>query len=355
MRERRLTRGARDAGGLVCLVLALLGAVWIARDAAVARRPAELWWGWLGAPPAPHAAAIPVTSLYDPLLVLGGSAVAIAVRRRAVAAPGALLALAAATVLLRIPQLWIPLLRPPGARSSQGVDGALADWAEGVAIAQLVLAAALFAVVAAGRRPVRGELSAVVPAAYGVVHEAPPYGAETGAAGRPRPGPARVAAVSLGAAALALIAGQLYRWRQLGWDAYREGLLGGALDGRALLEPPPHWQAAALALLALGAAVAMLRRARWARPAALAAGTLLLVRSAAVLALAVRAGEVARWAELCGAAVVALLGLAAVYAAARPGVRDAAADRPGPVAYGGDGTARPRRAPPPPSTLPPGW
>ncbi|MET8016358.1 hypothetical protein [Streptomyces decoyicus] len=370
-RDGVLTHGARGIGALVCLLLALLTAAWIIRDLTVAQHGADVWWTWLGEARRPREFTAWATSALDPLLVLGALTAAVATLRGAVTssvAAGALLSLAAATALLRLPLVWVL-----GAGWLQGLDSGLTERVRLTALAQLALVVALVVVVVAGRKSggragrraghaVRG-LPKGASSAYGVVHAAP-YGADPERPGRPSKGPAVTAAVLLGAAGLA-VAGWEVHWQvQLGGAVYRKGLLGDASVFRALLQPPVHWQAVALALLAVGAAAAVLRRAAWARPAAMTAAALLLVHGAVALVFAVRTGEFGRLAalpvqarlEVGTAAFVAAAGLAALVAAARPGTPDASRDADGVLAYGAaPGEARPPHAPPPPSRLPPGW
>ncbi|MFE0193194.1 hypothetical protein [Streptomyces sp. NPDC058989] len=370
VRDRDLTRGARRAGALVCLLLALLSAGWIARDLTVARHGADVWWTWLGDARRPREDTAWATSPLDPLLVLGALATAVAVRRGAVpssVASGALLSLALATALLRTPLTWTL-----GEGRLPGPDGGLTAQARASALVQLALAVALLAVVVADRRggragrhtrrPARG-LAAVASSAYGVVHAAP-HGADAGPPGRPRKGPATAAAVLLATAGAAVAGWEVHWWARIGGDVYRKGLLGDASVFGALLQPPVHWHALVLALLALGAAAAALRQASWARPAALTAAALLSVHGATALAFAGRTGQFGRLAalpagarlELATAAFVTVAGLTALIAAARPGVPDASADADDVRAYGSaPDAARPPHAPPPPSTLPPGW
>lgn len=370
-RDGVLTRGARGLGALVCLLLALLTAGWVIRDLTIAEHGADVWWTWLGEARRPREFTAWATSALDPLLVLGALAVAVAAVRTAVApsvAAGALVSLAAATALLRLPLVWML-----GAGWLQGLDSGLTTRARLTALAQLALALALFVVVALGRRPgggtgrrpghrVRG-LPAGASSAYGVVH-AVSHGPEPARHGRPHRGAARTAGVLLGAAGLAVAGWEIHWQRQLDADVYRKGLLGDASVFRALLEPPVHWQAAALALLALGAAAAVLRRAPWSRPAALTAAALLLVHGATALVFAARTGELGRLGalplraqlEAGTAAFLTAAGLIVLYAAARSGVPDAAPGGDGVLAYGSaPGEARPPHAPPPPSRLPPGW
>ncbi|MEW1659974.1 MULTISPECIES: hypothetical protein [unclassified Streptomyces] len=347
IRSPHLSRGARRAAVAVCLLLTASGAAWCVRDLVAARQPDGAPAGLLdGAPGA---------AVYDPLLAATGLVAAHAARRGTPTAPGALLSLAAATALLRLPVLWLPD-RPPGP------DGALALWAQLAALAQLVLAAALLAVVAGGRRAAPNPLAEVA-AAYGVVQEAPPHGARPGAPGSPYRGPAGWTAGFLGAAALLLAAGELPALARLGADGYGAALLGADAPG-ALPGPPPHWAAVALALLTAAAGAGALRRAPWSRPAAITAGVLLLGHGAAALVTAVRAGLLGHLAAALGdarltlaaAAVPALAGLCGLCAAALPGVPGGAAGGRRPVAYGdGPDEARPPHAPPPPAVRPPGW
>ncbi|MFH8678557.1 hypothetical protein [Streptomyces lydicus] len=371
VRDRVLTGGARTTGVLLCLLLALLGAAWAARDLTAARPGAEVWWAWLGGARGPRDATAPVSSLLDPLLALGALTAAVTALRGAVPAPvaaGALCSLGTVTALLRAPLLWMP-----GVGRLPGTDTGLTSWAHRTVLAELALAAALLVVVAAGRRRAgragrhRGRSVHGLPeaalSAYGVVR-AVPQAVDPGRPGRPRKGPARTTAVLLAAAGLAVAGGELYRLLTSGADGYRTGLLGGATDLPALPPPPAHWHAAVLVLLALGAAVAALRRASWARPAAVAAAALLCADGAGVLALAAHTGRAARLAALSGpdrlelatAAFLVLSGLTALLVAFRRGVPDPAVGAGGALAYGSaPGAARPPHAPPPPSTLPPGW
>lgn len=97
---------------------------------------------------------------------------------------------------------------------------------------------------------------------------------------------------------------------------------------------------------------------------ALTAAALLCVHGAVALAFAGHTGKLGRFAvlpvraqlELGTAGFVVAAGLAALIAAARPGVPAAVPETDAVLAYGAaPGEARPPHAPPPPSTLPPGW
>ncbi|MFI1308193.1 hypothetical protein [Streptomyces sioyaensis] len=364
VRDSVLTRGARGAGAVICLLLALLAAGWIIRDLVVAEHRADVWWAWLGETRRPREFTAWATSALDPLLVLGALAAAVAQVRTAVAssvAAGALLSLASAVALLRIPLVWVL-----GADWLQGLDGGLTGWARITVLAQLALAAALFVVVATGRRrpPGRpGRHAAGAAPVYGVVRAVPSV-VGPGRPGSPYRGPAVTAGVLLGAAGLTLAGWEIHWRQQLGWYLYRKGLLGDASVFRALLQPPVHWQGAALAVLALGAAAAALRRAAVGRPAALTAAALLLAHGAVALVHTARAGEFGRLAvlpvhtqlEAGTAAFVAAAALVVLLAAARPGLPDTSRDLDAVRAYGmAPDEERPPHAPPPPSTLPPGW
>ncbi|MFJ9415987.1 hypothetical protein ACIRPT_17665 [Streptomyces sp. NPDC101227] len=361
-RNSGLSGGARGLGALACSLLALLSVGWIIRDLGIAQHPADLWWTWLGQARRPAEFTAWATSALDPLLALGALAAAVAALRAASSvASGALLALAAATALMRLPLLWVL-----GAGWLQGLESGLTGRARLTAGAEIALAVVLVAVVAAGRRPdgsADRDLRGVTQTAYGVVHRLP-YEESGGVPGRPRRGPAVTLGVLLGGAGLAIAAWEVHWWLRLDWGTYRKGLLGDASVFRALLQPPVHWQVAALALLALTGAAAALRRASWARPAAMAAGALLFAQAAAALAFANASGQLDRFPVLPGQAQlelgtalwVAAAGLAAVVAAAWPGVPDESRDAATAVAYGASpGAERPPHAPPPPSTLPPGW
>ncbi|MEV6564211.1 hypothetical protein [Streptomyces kronopolitis] len=372
VRDGVLTRGARGAGALVCLLLALLAAGWIIRDLAVAEHPVDVGWAWLGETRRPREFTAWATSALDPLLLLGALVAAVAQLRRAVpssVAAGALLSLAAAVALLRLPLVWVL-----DAGWLQGLDSRLTLWARLTVSTQLALAAVLIMIVVAGRRRpdaragrhtaggAHGPAGAAA-GVYGVVR-AVPSGIAPGRPGSPYRGPAATTGVLLAAAGLVLAGWEIHWCRQLGWSLYRKGLLGDASVFRALLQPPVHWQGAALAVLALGAGVAALCRAPWSRPAALTAAALLLAYGAVALVHAVRTGEFGRLAALSvhaqlgvGTAVlVSAGGLTALCAAARPGLPDTTRDAGAVRAYGSaPGELRPPHAPPPPSTLPPGW
>ncbi len=340
-RNTGLSAGARGTAALLCVLMALTDIGWIIRDLNIAQHPADLWWTWLGEVRRPGEFTAWATSALDPLLVLG--------------------ALAAAAAACIRDRLWVL-----GAGWLQGLQSGLTGRARLTAGAQLALAVVLAVVVAAGRRPddsADEDLRGVTRRAYGVVHRLPDDEPDD-APGRPYKGQAGALAALLGTAGPALAAWEVHWVLRLGWDVYRKGLLGDASAFRALLQPPVHWQMTACALLSLGAAVAALRRASWARPAALAAGALLAVQGAGVLVFAAGTGQLGQFPLLPGqaqlelgtAVVVALAGAAAAVVAARPGVPDSRPEAGGALAYDASPEAeRPPHAPPPPSRLPPGW
>ncbi|HCA85641.1 MAG TPA: hypothetical protein DEQ61_09200, partial [Streptomyces sp.] len=104
--DRTLTRAARLTGAAVCLLLALSGLGWILRDLSVAREPVHVWWLWAGMPGRPGRGLVWATSLNDLFLCCVQFAAALAVLRSRAAA-GALVAVGAVTVALRVPSLWI--------------------------------------------------------------------------------------------------------------------------------------------------------------------------------------------------------------------------------------------------------
>src|SRR5438105_10179544 len=107
-RNTGLSAGARGTAALLCVLMALTDIGWIIRDLNIAQHPADVWWIWLGEVRRPGEFTAWGTSALDPLLVLGALAAAAAALRAASSiASGALLALASATALLRLPLLWV--------------------------------------------------------------------------------------------------------------------------------------------------------------------------------------------------------------------------------------------------------
>ncbi|MFF2808936.1 hypothetical protein ACFVT2_17480 [Streptomyces sp. NPDC058000] len=305
VRSRHLANGARRAAITGCLLLAATSAAWLVRDLVLLGRPVDVLTGSLGA--APGTTARRAASVYDAVLAMGGLAAALAVRRGAATAPGALLSLAAATALLRLPLLWT------ADRRRDRTD------AHGRCAGHRTRPTGVRGAPAGGRRgrPATGAGSAR--RGRGGVRRDP-----GGAAARaPARRPGQPAPLARGRP------GRPSRWSS--WPR----------------PPRPPRYAGPLA-----------------RPAALMTGVLLLGHGGARLAVAGRSGAFGHLIGLPGAAQlslvaatsVALAGLGGLLAAARPGAPDAPAGERRPVAYGdGPDVARPRHAPPPPSAPPPGW
>ncbi|MFD7666912.1 hypothetical protein [Streptomyces sp. NPDC059788] len=326
-RRRARAPGAGGLGALLCLLLALPGAGWIARDLAMAERPPDVWWLWAGETVRPEGSAVWVTTLLDPVLGLCCLFAAVAVLRRSPSAAGAPAAVAGATLLLRA-----PLLRSLGADGALGAEPDVRLWALITTGAVLVVSVLLLAAESAGR------------------------GGVARPAVRLRRAPAVVSALALGGAGLALAAWQSDRARGMGWGAYWSGVTGGGEAYRSLLQPPADWYLLSLVLLALVSAVRAAQRSHSARPLGLVTATLLLAHGAAALAAGQHAGLLGRFPDLAvrsqldlaTAAFTAMAGLAALPALVRPG----SGATTGPV-----GVRLPPgyAPPPPPSKLPPNW
>ncbi|MFH8406450.1 hypothetical protein ACH4FX_16915 [Streptomyces sp. NPDC018019] len=327
-RRRARARGAGGFAALLCALLALLCAGWIARDLWFAERPQDVWWLWAGEPVRPEGFRAWATTLLDPVLGLASLLAAVAVLRRSPSAPCALTAVAGATLLFRA-----PLLRTLGGGRLSGLEPGAREWALITAGAALLLSVLLLITASAGRS------GAGCPA------------------GRLRLAPAALAALLLGGAGLALAGWQVHWVRELGWGPYWDSVIGNAGAFHALLQPPPNWYLLSLVLLALAAALGAAQRAVSIRPTGLLAAALLLAHGAAALAAAQHAGLLGRFHALSARgqldvatmAFVTLAGLVALAALARAGD----SDRPhGPEA----GPLPPGFTPPaPPSKLPPNW
>ncbi|KAA6214194.1 hypothetical protein CP973_34280 [Streptomyces albofaciens JCM 4342] len=283
---------------------------------------------WAGEPVRPHGPPTWATTLLDPLLLLGYLCVAAAVLRRAPSAPCALTAMAAVTLLFRL-----PLLRTLGGERLSGPEPGVREWVLITAGAALLLSVLLLIAASAGR--------------HGTGR--PP--------GRLRLGPAVSAALLLVGAGLVLAGRQAYWIRELGWPLYWADVIGSTGTFRSLLQPPPNWYLLSLVLLALVSAVGVAQRAVSVRPLGMLTAALLLAHGAAGLAAEQRAGLLGRLStlpasrqlEVASSAFIALAGLVALAVLAR--AVDGRRSR-GPEA----GPVPPGFTPPaPPSKLPPHW
>ncbi|MEU3537853.1 hypothetical protein [Streptomyces paromomycinus] len=313
----------------MCLLLALLSAVWISRDLVVARHPSDVWWLWAGVPLRPEGAAVWATTLLEPVLGIGCLAAVVAVLRRSPSAPCALSAVAGVTLLFRAPPLW-----NLGADGLPGAGAGARGWALITAGVALVVSVLLLIAASAGR------------------------GGADRRESRLRRAPAVVAALLLAGAGVILAAWQAYTVRELGWSTYWGSVVGDGDAHRVLLQPPGNWTLLSLALLSLVSAVGAARRAPSLRPLGLLTAALLLAHGAAALAAEQRAGLLGHFRALAPrtqldvatAAFTVLAGLVALLALARPAA-GAAVPR-GPV---GEPLPPGYAPPPPPADLPPNW
>ncbi|MFF0741392.1 hypothetical protein ACFYVL_13425 [Streptomyces sp. NPDC004111] len=241
----------------MCLLLALLTALWIARDLRLVDDPDRLWWAWAGSGPDRFLTA---TTLYDLVLLCVYAVVALTAPRSRVAAP-ALAVTGLVTLAVRAPSLWVEgfaEVYPHGLRM----------WAMVSTFVALGLAAALLIVVAAGRRPVR------------------PY--DSGPT-RPGRGAGITAFLLLGAAGLITAAWEVYAYTRTPgpFSLYAERFTGGA-SALQLLGMPVGWASLVITAVALTAAVGGLLRAVHSRPLGLVAALLVGVGGAAGVSAAVR-------------------------------------------------------------------
>ncbi|MFH8370959.1 hypothetical protein [Streptomyces sp. NPDC018031] len=364
-----LTRGARVFGSLVCAVVGLAAMAWIWRD--LARTDAEsvgiVWWNWIGvAQPAPEGAVLgsSLTELTLLILVMAQNPVV----WRSSAASGYLAAVGAIVIALRLPGLW-----SVGADWTPGAPEELRTWALVTVWGEVLLAAALLIVVAAGRRPVDPGHGSGGP------HPRPLLPADRPPS-VPAPGAATAAALSLGALAALSAGWELYWMRELDDQLYQR-LFTGEHTLPTLLAPPSAWVGWATAGLALTAAVAAWIRTGFARPLGMAVALLVIVNGVADVSRYDELGVLERFGELTTRDRLTVLtsfaevltGLLVIAVLARRGI--AAVPPPAPVpagpspghlpgaAPGGYGTfpgggppapaAPPRPAAPPPPAAPP--
>ncbi|WP_328536891.1 hypothetical protein [Streptomyces sp. NBC_00344] len=339
-----LTRGARIAGAVICVLLALTAVSWIVRDLTTADGPVQLWRFW-EAGPSGETQAFLTTTLYDLMLVVVYVFTAVAALRSSVAG-SALVSAAVITAMLRLPGLWV-----------QNADW-MSHWSSDELRFRAVLstlvaiagALALVIIASAGRRPAESP------------HEALPAGPVRGAG---------VAAGVLLALAGAAGAGWEIYWVRttLGVSAaaYAHRFTGEAGIFMPLLGIPAGWLSVLMALLCLVAAVGAFARAPFARPLGLVAAAGLTASGALSLSLVLRLDLLTHFADrglreqlsIAGglfdllAGVVVLLVLAGRGDSA--GAGGALPFRPRPGSYGHAGPGGGGYGPPPPSSPPPGW
>ena len=338
-----LARGARFTGSGVCLLLALLTALWISRDLRLVDDPDRLWWAWSGSGPDRFLTA---TTLHDLILLGVYVVVALTVPRSRVAAP-ALAVTGLVTLAVRAPTLWadgFAEVYPHGLRM----------WAMVSTFVALGLAAALLIVVAAGRRPARSPGSEPT---------------------RPGRGAGITAFLLLGAAGVITAAWEVHAYTRTPgpFSLYAERFTGhdGALQ---LLGMPAGWAALVVTAVSMSGAVGALVGAVHSRPLALVAAALLGVGGAAGVSAAVRTDLFAHFGGLALVEQLAvawwvlglLFGGVVALVMARRGEPVGGGPRLAPNVYdgygygavggaGGGAGAGSGFGPPPPSSRPPGW
>ncbi|MEU1076386.1 hypothetical protein ABZ404_27610 [Streptomyces sp. NPDC005878] len=352
-----LTAGARLTGSVLCALLALITAAWLARDIHAARSLPDLWRFWSGTSRGGSRTPL-TTGILDPVLLLV-YAVAAAVVPRAPSAAAVLSCVGAVTALLRVSSLWV--LHHD-------------DWTDSTALHDLHRRALLstFAALAGG-------LALVITAAAGR-RSGPAPG--PGPRGRPGPGAATTALLVLGAAGLVMVAWEIYWAVQLPGEEYRSRFAGARLP---LLWLPGGWVAVVLAVIALAAAAGGPSRAPYVRPLGLITAAVLVAAGASGVALAARFELLDRFGDLDTAPQLQIVtwffqlvaGLLLVPVLARRGPEDPAGTPGAPWAPGyppyspyspqspqgphdahGGGFGPPPPGfgpPPPPSSPPPGW
>lgn len=259
---RILNRAPRKLGAVQCALLGLISLGWIIRDLGVADEPSHLWWTLAGLPYRVGSGGVFGSSPVDLVLLALCLFTAIAALRSSAAA-GALVSVAAVTIVLRLPSLW-----NLSADWMQGIPGDLKTRANVSAWAQVAFGVLLLITVAAGRRPA-DRAAGQYDAPDGSTADLPPT--------RPARGPAVVAALFLGAAGCITGAWQIYWAQHYGWDTYRP-LLTGEHTLVTLLSAPASWSDWAFTALAVTAAAAAAARASFARPLGMTAAALALAQ-----------------------------------------------------------------------------
>nr|WSW67002.1 hypothetical protein OG461_12795 [Streptomyces sp. NBC_00995] len=235
-------------GAALCAVLAVLVAAWLVRDIR-AVDAGQLWRYWAGFGEA-RPRAMPATSPLDPALLVVYVAATVAALRSSVAAT-VLVATGVITLAARLPGLWgIGSDRMESVFSDDLRSRALV-----CAFAALAAGIALFITAGAGRRPPADS------------YEQLPT--------RPGPGASVAAFLMLGASGAVLIAWEIRQTARYP-EIYPQWYVGGDRVPHGVIDPPPGWGTAALALLCLVAAASALFHAVHARPFGLVAATLLL-------------------------------------------------------------------------------
>ncbi|MFI5745076.1 hypothetical protein ACIBBE_03960 [Streptomyces sp. NPDC051644] len=331
-----LTRGARITGAVLCALLAVIVVGWLVRDVRAVDDSGELWRYWAGYYDA-RLSVMPATSANDVVLLVVYLVAAFAALRSSVAST-VLVATGVVTLAVRLPGLW----NIGESRMNPRFADDLRTRALICAFAALAAGIALIITAGAGRRPPR-DFSERAPT-------------------RPGQGASVTAFLLLGAAGAVAIAWEIRQAVRFP-DIYPEWYVGGDRVLQGLIDPPPGWFTAVLALLCLFAAASALFHAVHARPFGLIAAAVLLTGGVTGVVRAVHYemldhfGDlptedqltVATWffEVITGAVVLIVL------------ARRGSADAPGRPHQGyGQGYGYPQPGvfgPPPPSQPPPGW
>lgn len=235
-------------GAALCAVLAVIVASWLVRDIRAVDAD-QLWRYWAGFREA-RPQAMPATSPVDVVLLVVYVVATVAALRSAVAAT-ALVATGVITLAVRLPGLW-----GIGSRRMESVfSDDLRSRALICAFVALAAGVALLITAGAGRRPPADS------------YEQLPT--------RPGPGASVAAFLMLGAVGAVLIAWEIRQMVKYP-EIYPEWYVGGDRVPQGVIDPPPGWGTAALALLCLVAGASALFHAVHARPFGLVAAALML-------------------------------------------------------------------------------
>ncbi|MER5274622.1 hypothetical protein ABT025_02565 [Streptomyces sp. NPDC002809] len=235
-------------GAALCAVLALIVASWLVRDIRAVDAE-QLWRYWAGFRDA-RPRAMPATSPLDVALLVVYAFATVAALRSSVAAT-VLVATGVITLAVRLPGVW-----GIGSRRMETVfSDDLRSRALICAFVGLAAGIALLITAGAGRRP--------------------PADSYEQLPSRPGPGASVTAFLMLGAAGAVLIAWEIRQMVKYP-EIFPEWYVGDDRIPHGVIDPPPGWGTAALALLCLVAAASALFRAVHARPFGLVAAALLL-------------------------------------------------------------------------------
>ncbi|MDF9815425.1 hypothetical protein M2266_004656 [Streptomyces sp. SPB162] len=242
-----LARGARVAGGIICVVLIAAEIIWIGRDFSNVGAK-DTFLTWIGRIFAGQGHAPLGTSITDLILVVVYLGALLAAARPSAA--GAFVTVGLLTFLYRLPLLWILT-----EDSTRGLP--LRDRALYTALGAVIAAVALIVIAASGRRPAVSPADGEPPAP-------------------PRTGPAVFAGLLLTLLALAAVAWEAYyidRFTsdRMGPFSYWRQFSGQQPSG-ILLAPPGFWIDWATAALCMVAAIQAFARKPMARPLGVALG-----------------------------------------------------------------------------------